>query len=115
MRGLYYYADDGVNAISVEDGKPAWKNTDVYTPCASAVAGDGTIYLCCRYDLDFAAIDRHGNTLAHITSLSDDSRWPDEIEILDDKIKITETYNDQRAFYIDRNTFEVTEAPPQSR
>lgn len=105
---LYYYADDGITAIRVKDGAFVWKNIDVYTPCAFAIGEDGTIYLCCHYDLDFAAIDKYGNTLAHITALAPDSLWPDKIEIEGDKVKITETYNDNKVFYVDRNTFEVT-------
>ena len=86
-----------------------WRNTDSYAPSASVIDEDGTIYLCCFLDLDFAAIDKDGNTLAHIAKLSADSLWPDQIALEDDRIKITETYNDQKVFYINRTTFEVSE------
>lgn len=106
--GLYYYSDGGIVAVNLKDGSFVWRSEDSYAPSASVIGEDGTIYLCCWLDLDFAAIDKYGNTLARIDKFAEDSLWPDQIELVGDKIKITETYNDQKVFYVDRETYAVT-------
>ena len=85
-----------------------WRNTDVYAPSASVIGENGTIYLCCRYDLDIAAVDKNGNTCKLIPQLAEDSLWPDQIALEQGRIKITETYNDQKVFYVDLESFAVT-------
>ena len=106
--GLYYYTDGGVIAVHLSDGSIAWENTDSGAPSASAFDEDGTLYFCTYLGINFIAIDSNGKTLKIIEEFAPDSLWPDKIEIEGDKVKITETYNDNKVFYVDRNTFEVT-------
>ena len=106
--GLYYYTDGGVVAVHLNDGSLAWKNTDAPGLNVSIFDEDGTLYYCCNFDLDFVAIDPTGKTIRMIQKLAPESLWPDKIEIEGGRIKITETFNNGRVYYVDMDTFEVS-------
>lgn len=87
----YYFNEDGtIVALAMSDGRVLWKNADFG---GASIAFDtdeqGTLYLCGYYGPDLCAIDRNGNTLIHVDSLSPDFQWPYEIRYENRVVYIT--------------------------